>query len=250
MIQEKSKPWLLHNPKEYLRDYYNEINEEDMALYKFWCEAASFLPTGSSMMEIGSGPGLYSVIPFVENYEILLLTDYLQSNLDEIVLSLKEHPEGFDWKPHIELVFHLKDKPITFQAIQKYFNLIQSKTQLKIYDMTSPAKKTDLYKPFDLVTAHFCIEAISNSLLEWQTLLKNCLSWVAPGGHFLMSACTQLRINRIYNPNHLSNTFSGLTLKNILNTLQVLKCKVVKIKSIPTPHQLYYSGNILILAKL
>lgn len=246
MIQETEKVWVLHEPKEYLNFYHDEITEEDRTVYKFWCKAAEILPGGYSMKEIGVGPCLYTVIPFVEKYKTILLTDYLQSNLDEIELSLSEDPRGFNWKPYIKLAFQLQGKPDTQEAIDNYFKLIQSKVQLKIYDMFVPSGQTS--DQFDLVTAHFCIEAISSSFYEWKKLLKNCLSWVVPGGYFLMSACTQLRINRIYNPQKLMPTISDLTCTHIEDTLRALGSKVIQIQTISTPEEPYYSGNVLVLA--
>ena len=63
--------------------------------------------SGQRLIDIGTGPSIHSLISASEHYEDILVSDYTDSNRQEIKKWLKDEEGCFDWLPVIQYVCNL-----------------------------------------------------------------------------------------------------------------------------------------------
>lgn len=63
---------------------------------------------GGTLIDIGSGPTIYQLLPACGSYENIIATDYLEQNCQEITKWLKKEPDAFDWSSVVQYVCQLE----------------------------------------------------------------------------------------------------------------------------------------------
>lgn len=153
-------------PRRYLTDYFVEIDQEYEALYSFWCGALSDLPRafatgarGLRALDLGAGPTLYSAICLAAVCSEIHLSDYVPDSLREIERWLAREAGCFDWSSHIELVLRTEGQqgsPAEVAAREEAVR--RAITRLLSCDVRSPHPLGGPVEPYDIVTAHYCVE--------------------------------------------------------------------------------------------
>ena len=143
----------LFDPKQYLEEYFPEVDEEFDHLYRFWCRALRQIPEGGRALELGVGPSLYTAIPLAARVDEIHLGDLLDRNLAEIDAWIKNKPGHFDWKDHIGRVLEFEGLNPDTKQIELREDQLRSKIrQLRHCDLRWEAPLGEK-EAFDLVTA-------------------------------------------------------------------------------------------------
>uniref|UniRef100_A0A7N5P5A8 Uncharacterized protein n=1 Tax=Ailuropoda melanoleuca TaxID=9646 RepID=A0A7N5P5A8_AILME len=101
------------DPKAYLEYFhFGEGSVEDEFLefiLKWFCKIfTSGVLKGGTLIDIGSGPTIYQLLPACGSFESIIATDYLDRNCQEITKWLKNEPDAFDWSPVVKYVCQLE----------------------------------------------------------------------------------------------------------------------------------------------
>jgi hypothetical protein len=105
---------IISEVRKYLDDFFTDLSTEDIdeyqALYNFWCTAIKTIPLGGRVLELGTGPTLYTSIPLAERFTEIHLADYFEEPFVEVIKWLRGEPGCYDWRPFIKLVLEIEEK--------------------------------------------------------------------------------------------------------------------------------------------
>ncbi|XP_063797961.1 nicotinamide N-methyltransferase-like [Pseudophryne corroboree] len=178
--------------KKYLDMFYRidpktrQVDKESDFLFTFLNDAfSSGRVKHKSLIEIGAGPSIHHILPACEYFEKIYITDYLQSNLQEIEKWLRDSSDAFDWSPYIRYVCILQN---TRTTPEESAEKIRRKVSLMKCDVTktNPLHPNSLPLTNCLLTVA-CLTSACKSFKEFKTALKNIVSLIKPGGHLILS---------------------------------------------------------------
>ena len=248
-------------PRQYLEEYFLDLNQEYEQLYRFWVWSSTYLNPGAIALEVGVGPTLYSTFPLVKNCREIHLADYVTDSFVETKKWLTDQLDAFDWTPHIDLVLQTEAAIYHDEVSQKTTISQRSAatrtavTQLLKCDMLQ-AKPLDIVglpqegalSAYDVVTAHYCTEAASCNNQEWREAIANLLSLVKPGGYFFLSVCTQLQRFRQYADHAPVQSAPDIDAPLVTRTLAELGMDMdtLWLEEIPAPNGYPYASTVLV----
>ena len=236
-------------PRKYLDDYFVDLNEEYEQLYRFWCLAVKAMSPGLRALELGVGPTLYSTIPLAERFQEIHLADYVEESLVEIRKWLGQEPDSFDWRPHIKLVLEKEGIIATAEEVAKREAKVrQAVTKLTTCDIRSQTPLGKDNEAYDLVSAHYCTEAATTNIQEWNEVIKNICCLIKPGGSLLLSVATELTLYRVYNSEVPAKPSPNITPELVQARLQDVGMNV-KMEFLKAPFGRPYAGTILVFAQ-
>ena len=196
------------DPRAYLREYYSHLGNENRALLHFLDEAYARIFTEISaarMLEFGGGPTIYQLISAARYAVSIDFSEYLDANLKEVQLWLRNRPGQFCWDSFIRYVLDREGAHPHPGAVALRRELIRSKIERLIY---CDAKKTDplgsaFRSPYDIVSVHFVLESITTEMAEWNVCVDHVAPLVRPHGYLLMCAimgASSYRVGQLYFP--------------------------------------------------
>ena len=180
------------------------INQEYEQFYRFWTKSSKRLRPGAIALEVGIGPMLYSTFPLVANCREIHLADCVSDRFIETRKWLNNKADQFDWSPYIELVLQTEAavhcNEIRHTTVQQRAAATRNTvTRLLACDLQkhNPLQPDYMHQPgalpaYDLVTAHYCTEAVTSDNNEWREAIANLASLVKPEGFFFLSVCSNL----------------------------------------------------------
>ncbi|KAI6176540.1 hypothetical protein M3Y97_00809100 [Aphelenchoides bicaudatus] len=144
-----------------------------------------------TLLDVGSGPTIYSAICFRNIVSKIFLSDYLDSNL-EIIRKWLDKKNNFDWTPVIKTIARNEGLPTT----ESTFNKIENETRDVLRDggilHSNVHKKwilgTNPENEFDVLVSIFCLEAACSSMSEYKRALKNMMRLLRSGGYFILGS--------------------------------------------------------------
>jgi hypothetical protein len=183
--------------KEYLKEYYSgdKINDDELVTLKY---LVNFLKKSGKVfdkaIDIGSGPTLHQIIPFIPYVKELHLSDFVPENLAEIKKWLNEEPDAHDWDKYIQYVLELEGKGETIKKRKKEMRRVI--TKLLFVDIF---KKHPLVKPavYPLVTSFYCIDGAAQTKEKWKEGMANLFPLVDAGGVLIMAAVRNADFYRV-----------------------------------------------------
>jgi hypothetical protein len=182
------------SPKEYLYTYFGPRkpiypDEEVIANYqKQFLHGKKF----ERAIEVGAGPVLYHAIittPHVERE--LVITDYIQTNLDEIQKWLDNKKDAFDWDFHIRQLLQLvQGRMVTKEEISERKKEMRKKMRVAKLDISTNPPRTgiSLRPKFDFLQTFYCVDAATTDLDEYYSYMKNTFVMLQNGGEFILSS--------------------------------------------------------------
>ena len=247
--------------RQYLEEYFLDLNQEYEQLYRFWVWSTTYLKPGAIALEVGVGPTLYSTFPLAKACREIHLADYVTDSFIETRKWLAEQPDAFDWTPHIDLVLQT-EAAIYHDAVSQQTTISQRATttrkairQLLKCDMrqSNPLHIVGIpqqgaLEAYDVVTAHYCTEAATSSDREWREAIANLLTLVKPGGYFFLSVCSNLNRFRQEADQHPVPSAPDIDATLVIRTLADLDMAMATLwlEEIPAPPGRLYSGTILV----
>ncbi len=179
------------DPRVYLEENFNGLDDEDEFAYQFICSALR--PLGSQMLihEFGGGPALYSVAALAAKAREIHFSDAVEASLAEVKKWIRAEPGGFDWKPYIRLSLEHEGLDATPEAVlSREADMRRLLTRLMICDAQSAQPLGPGALQYDLVAAHHCTDVAATNREEWFQVLRNVTTLVRPGGYLMLSITT------------------------------------------------------------
>jgi|GEM_PF-4869297 len=235
--------------RQYLDEFFLDIDDEYRALYKFWCQAIKNMPTGGEVLELGVRPTIYTTIPLAEHFDEIHLADYMEDSLLEISTWLNEESSAFNWQPFIKLVLETEGEKPTKKKIKGREQKIREKvTKLLPCNLRSVQVLGDKQKQYDLVTAHYCTDVATNTCEEWLQVIQNIFSLIKPQGWLLISVPADLNFGDWLYGKEPPKAAPKLTPMYVQNCLQGIGMNMesLKLEIIPALSDRPYSNTIVL----
>lgn len=185
-----TRDWADFDPASYLREYYEDIGSENLALLRFLIEAYQALPPGGSMLDFGGGPTIYPLISAVGRVEEFHFSDYLEGNLDEVRRWVAGDPSAFDWSEFIKRAIELETgTPCSEADVGRRSEQMRALvTRVMRCDASRAAPLDGPDRQYDVVVTNFCAESATSDREEWRAFVTKIASLLQPGGTLIMSA--------------------------------------------------------------
>jgi hypothetical protein len=183
-------------PRDYLRDYYSEVEPDELETIKFFAEAMRDAEPGRPILFFGVGPTLHHVFLAARTASEIHLADYLESNLDEIRRWIDRADDAHDWREFVRYTLRCEGvEDPGDDDVREREELTRAKiTRLLRADarLTSPLLDSGT-APYGTVVSAYCADSATGDRSTWATLMENIASLVEPGGLFVSSALRQCR---------------------------------------------------------
>jgi hypothetical protein len=177
-------------PRDYLRDYYREVQEDERQTIRFFVEQMRHAPRGPVLC-FGCGPTLHHVFLAAPRMTELVLADYSRRNLKEIEDWREEGPGIHDWTPFVRYTLFCESgaQPSPAEISERMASIRRGITGLVHGDAgrTSPLG-ADFREHFATVLSPFCADSATDDKVVWARYSRNIASLVRPGGLMLTSA--------------------------------------------------------------
>src|SRR3989344_3368248 len=143
----------------------------------------------SKMLEFGSGPTIIGVIGATPYVKEIHIADYLNTNLKEIRLWLRNSSKKPDFKNIIQYTLKLQGYTPTESQISRRESELRKKIT-KVFHCDADCKNPIAGKRmlYSLVISLYCADSATSSKRVWRKYMKNILSLVAPDGTIIMTA--------------------------------------------------------------
>ena len=184
------------DPLAYLNAYYSEIGSEADGLMTFLVEVFTGLENGVSVLEFGGGPTIIGMIAAARCAGEIHFCDYVDANRAVVQKWLDGQDEDFDWTSFIKRTLQLEGvaEPTETDVMARSQQLRNVVTRVMPCDLyQSPPVQTD--QLYDVVTAHYCLDAVTNDKAEWHGHILAMKTLLKPGGTFIMSSLREAQFS-------------------------------------------------------
>jgi hypothetical protein len=240
--------WL---PRDYLRDYYGELQEDERYTIRYFVEQMRAAPEGPVVC-FGCGPTLHHVFLTAGRATELYLADYLVRNLDEIERWRTRAPDAHDWVPFVRYTLWCEsgtepsDSQIAARMEQirgRISGLVQADAGLA--DPMGP----DFRGHFATVLSPFCADSATDDKAVWARFSRHIASLAAPGGLMLTSSLRHCRRYRVGRRHFSAANIDEADLQAILEQDFIRDTIAVEVRETPEHLAQGYSGIILAHAR-
>jgi len=196
------------NPRAYLQEYYVELGTENIELLNFFDQAYSHIFSEikrARVLEFGGGPTIYQLISAAKYPVSIDFSDYLSVNLQELRAWLHNCPEQFPWDAFIGYVLAREGDHSTPALIRRRAHMIRRKVKRLLHcDARIPDPLGAEYRArYEIVSANFVLEAITQELADWDELIDHVLPLVKPNGYLIICTvvgASSYRVGELYYP--------------------------------------------------
>ncbi len=199
----RHNPWAKWNPKEYLEEYHAQVAADTesitRSLIEIFNERASIIDS-SAILDFGCGPTLYGILPIGHYFNEIYMADYLSSNLIQLDKWIKNDKKSFNWNHHTQAVLEQSGFSMpSNEQIAEQENGVRDRIRSLL---TCDARNSDpigkLFRErFPVVMTLFCADSITSSKDEWQVLMKNISSLVAPMGILIVGTLLECQSYKV-----------------------------------------------------
>jgi len=173
----------------YIDTYYRDKppTNDERRVFEFLARQLRDMPQQALMLEVGCGPTVHHVLPFVRAVGEIHVADYLEENLSEIDKWQRGAPDACGWSHYAKLVLELEGRPCESGEVAALEALAKARvTRLLTCDLTQHhVLGSD--GSYALVSAFYCTEEVGISLARWEEVMANLARVVAPGGRLFLS---------------------------------------------------------------
>ncbi|XP_068505512.1 phenylethanolamine N-methyltransferase [Syngnathus scovelli] len=144
---------------------------------------------GELLVDVGSGPTLYQVLSGCEVFDEVVLTDFLESNREELRRWLRDEKGcSMDWTPYLQHVCKLEGRRASAWT-EKAAKLRRAISDILPIDVHRPQPLDPRRFPpakADCLVSCFCLESASPDLTAFTRALGHIGTLLRPGGHLLL----------------------------------------------------------------
>lgn len=177
--------------RKYLQEYFTTPNDEDWFTMQFWVEQTRPLRRGVRVLEYGGGPTLYSVLILARQASSVHFSDYVPNALKEVRKWIAGEPDAHDWRPYTRTILQLEGSPHDEAAVAAREDALRRRmATISEGDATTEQMLFDPRPPYDVVTAHHCLDVAARDFQDFKRMVRRLAEWLAPGGLFLLSVTT------------------------------------------------------------
>ena len=173
----------------YLQTYYEqEPTNDERVVLSFLVRHLPRIQGAASFLEVGCGPTLHHVLPVAPYVGELVLSDYLDENLEEVEAWRQNLPSAHSWSLFTKHILELEGKGVDIRDIAER----ESETRRKITGLVHcDLRRRPVIagaRQFPVVGAFYCTEEVGVTLSSWEEVMTNLADLVAPDG-WLFLAC-------------------------------------------------------------
>lgn len=175
--------------KPYMETFYRDkppTNDERVVL-EFLVDQLARLDRRAVVLEVGCGPTVHHVLPFVPYAYEVHMADYLPENLEEVRRWRDSAAGAYQWDQYTRLVLDLEQRQTSPAAIHER----ESQARALVCQLLPCDLKTThiLAQPitYEVVSAFYCTEEVGIDIGAWETVIANLCRTVAPGGMLYLS---------------------------------------------------------------
>jgi NNMT/PNMT/TEMT family len=179
-------------PREYLADYYSEVEPDERETIAYFVEAMKQAEPGEPVLLFGVGPTLHHVFLAAGKASEIHLADYLPANLREIERWLERDPEAHDWRPFVGYTLECEGlADPTAEEIAAREELTRAKiTRLLQADAR---REQPLARQYGTVISAYCADSATGDRATWEAFMAHIAGLVRPGGTFITAALRRCR---------------------------------------------------------
>ncbi|KAL0597832.1 Phenylethanolamine N-methyltransferase [Plecturocebus cupreus] len=182
-------------PRAYLRNNYapprGDLSSPDgVGPWKLRCLAQTFATgevSGSTLIDIGSGPTVYQLLSACSHFEDITMTDFLEVNRQELGRWLREEPGAFNWSMYSQHACLIEGKGESWQEKERQLRArVKRVLPIDVHQLHPLGAGSPAPLPADALISAFCLEAVSPDLASFQRALDHITTLLRPGGHLLL----------------------------------------------------------------
>jgi hypothetical protein len=213
-------PWEEWDPKDYLDEYYQEVEPDEFYLMEFLVEVAGKLPPVGLVLDYGCGPTVHRLFPLVPKAREIHLAEYLPANREAVRRWKAGAENAHDWTPFLKETLRLEgySSPLS-EAVRAR----EDETRRRVTEIfPTDASLEDPLGPerrgcYPMVTTHYCADGATDNLETWKRFMRNIAGLVEPGGIFITSsiiASDRYKVGSRWYPS------PGVTERDVLDLLE------------------------------
>jgi len=177
-------------PRDYLAEYYGELQEDERSTLKYFVEQFHAAPPGPVLC-FGCGPTLHHFFLTAPHMTEIYLADYVPANLAEIERFCRREPDAHDWSAFVHYTLFCESGiQASSSEINERMELLRGKIAGLLpadANLTDPLG-SEYRGRFAAVLSPYCAESATSEMATWTRFCRNIASLVRPGGLFLTSA--------------------------------------------------------------
>lgn len=173
----------------YMETFYagHPPTDDERAVLSFLAAHVGLIEGNPAMLEVGCGPTIHHVFPFLPHVAAIDMADYLPGNLDEVRRWQARAEGAYDWHQYAALAAHLRgaDGPeaaLSIEEAARHRIRALLHCDLKHAEILGPRQAT-----YPVVSAFYCTEEVGISVARWEAVMGHLSRVVAPGGLLFLS---------------------------------------------------------------
>lgn len=160
--------------------------DDEQAVLGFLHRQVHRLQGRPRLLEVGCGPTVHHVFPFLGAVSAIDMADYLPENLEE-VRRWRDHPaDAYGWRPYAALQANLHGDASDAAIDAVETGARASIDRLLHCDLKRRPILTDGAR-YDAVSAFYCTEEVGITIHSWEEVMANLCEAVQPGGHLFLA---------------------------------------------------------------
>ena len=236
----------------YMETFYSghPPTDDEREVLRFLTERVGSLTGPPAMLEVGCGPTVHHILPFVPHVSTIDMADYLPENLAEVRRWYQRAPDAYNWRQYATLALELRNGGATMAGIEA----LEAAARTKIRRLL----RCDLKKPhilgrpvsYPVVGAFYCTEEVGIATVQWEAVMANLCRAVAPGGHLFLSCLRNTDFYMVGDTRYPCARISEGDVKRVLPTLGFdMRNSLVEGVSIDTQRETGVAGVVLVAAR-
>jgi hypothetical protein len=236
----------------YMETFYSghPPTDDERAVLRFLTEQMSSLESQPAMLEVGCGPTVHHVLPFVPHVSTIDMADYLPENLAEVHRWHRRAPDAYDWRQYATLTLELRNGGTTAAGIEA----LEAAARIKIRRLL----RCDLKQPhilgrpvsYPVVGAFYCTEEVGIATVRWEAVMANLCRTVAPGGYLFLSCLRNTDFYMVGNTRYPCARISEDDVRRVLPVLGFdMRHSVIEGVAIDTQRETGVAGVVLVAAR-
>lgn len=141
---------------------------------------------GEWLLDIGTGPSMYTTFFSSRKYKNIILSDYSTNNRDELVKWLNNENDAHNWRDFSNYAAIKEDTSDNYEAIEKRAR-ISVKAVLHVDVNKSSPLEPNWFKKFDCILTALCLEAACVDFNSYQKAICNLKSLLKQNGYLVLT---------------------------------------------------------------
>lgn len=236
----------------YMETFYSGLppTDDERQVMQFLTRESSVLEGQPPMLEVGCGPTIHHILPFVPHVSAIHMADYLPENIREVSRWQQRAPEAYDWQHYSRLATELRHRDATAANVEALETAARSKIcRLLHCDLKQPLI---LGRPasYPVVGAFYCTEEVGIAMPRWESVMANLCRVVAPGGYLFLCCLRDTDFYLVGDTRYPCARITETDLQRVLPTFGFdMASAVVEAVTIETQHDTGVTGVVLVAAR-